>query len=126
MTPRALLLIAALTAAAPVHAADDATPRCIDAEIPRARIEAQQGQWITVTTDQWEWLRGVYVLNPNTPTGLPPGDRAVLAQVKGKDGGLVFFIDGRLACTPMHLPDALIKLLMDVDAALVPHEGVEQ
>lgn len=126
MTPRALLLIAALTAAAPAQAADDATPLCIDAEIPRARIESQHGQWITVTTDQWEWLRGVYVLNPNTPTGLPPGDRAVLAQVKGKDGGLVFFIDGRLACTPMHLPDALIKLLMDVDAALVPHEGVEQ
>lgn len=125
MTPRARLpiLVAALALCGPASAAD--AIRCVDAEIPRARIESQHGRWVTVTTDQFNFLRGVYVLNPNTPAGMPPGDRAVLATVEGKGGALAFFIDGRLACTPMALPDALVKMLMEVDAGGV-HAGVEQ
>jgi hypothetical protein len=41
--------------------------------------------------------QGVYVLNPNTPPGLPFGDKAVLVQVDGKADGLVLFIDGEMA-----------------------------
>ncbi len=41
-------------------------------------------------------------MNPITPPGLPYGDKAALATVEGHDGGgVVFFLDGNRACTPM-------------------------
>jgi hypothetical protein len=89
----------------------------------RQAVEARHGKWIMVTTDQWEWLRGVYVLNPTTPSGLPPGDRAVLAKVEGDKGGMIFFIDGELACTPMTLPDELIDLMYQIDGTNIFHDG---
>lgn len=110
----------ALALVSPASAENDA---CTSIEAPRTAIQAKQGSWITVTTDQWEFLRGVYVLNPNTPPGLPPGDRAVLAQVEGDGGGIIFFIDGDLACTPMVIPAMLVKMLREVDADAIPHAG---
>src|SRR5271154_5775694 len=59
------------------------------------------GQWIELTDLQRAFLAGIYAMNPNTPSGLPFGDKAVLARVKGDDGGVVFFIDGEMACQPM-------------------------
>lgn len=104
--------------------AEDAPPsKCTDIDGPKSAIEAEHGQWKLLTTDQWEFLRGVYVLNPNTPPGLPYGDRAVLAQIDGSDGGMVFFIDHDRACTPMTLPGELIKMLGRVGGgADVEHE----
>ncbi len=96
---------------------------CVDKAISKAAIEAKHGKWITVTTDQWEWLRGVYVLNPATPQGLPPGDRAVLAKIEGNSGAMIFFIDGDLACVPMAVPDAIIDLMNQIDASNVFHTG---
>ena len=96
---------------------------CVDVAGPKAAIEAKHGKWITVTTDQWEFLRGVYVLNPNTAPGLPPGDRAVLAELAGDDGAVIFFIDGATACTPMPIPAALVKMLREIDASNVAHQG---
>src|SRR5580658_2558220 len=81
--------------------AADSAPRCTDISVPKSAIEAHKGKWIELTAEQWQFLRGVFVLNPNTPPGLPYGDKAVLAQVDGKSGGLVLFIDGEMACTPM-------------------------
>jgi hypothetical protein len=91
---------------------------------PKDRIEAKHGQWKLLTTDQWEFLRGVYVVNPNTAPGMPKGDRAVLAQIDGTEGGQVFFIDGPLACSPMAVPAELIRILNQVGAgADVDHVG---
>jgi hypothetical protein len=62
-------------------------------------------------------------MNPLTPPGLPYGDKAVLAKVEGSAGGLVFFIDGDKACTPMPVPDTLLSMMDDVATAKIPHEG---
>ena len=67
---------------------------------------ARNGKWIELTPEQWEFMRGIYAMNPETPAGLPYGDKAVLAQVDGNSGGLVFFIDGDKACTPMPVPSS--------------------
>lgn len=72
--------------------------RCLGA---KRAIIANHGKRTELTLAQWQFLRGVYVLNPNTPPGLPFGDKAVLAQVDGKADGLVLFIDGEMACTPL-------------------------
>ena len=54
---------------------------------------------------------------------MPYGDRAVLAQVEGNTGGLVFFIDGDKACTPMPVPRELLVMMRDVATATINHES---
>jgi hypothetical protein len=104
-------------------AAGDAANLCIDASVPKAAITARNGRWIQLTPEQWQFMRGIYAVSPNTPPGLPYGDKAVLAQVEGNAGGLVFFIDGDKACTPMPIPPELLTLMSEVATATVNHEG---
>ena len=95
-----LAIVVALLALPQVSlAAEEATGECVDVSAPKREITAQHGKWTELTSAQWQFLRGVYVLNPDTPPGLPYGDKAVLVQVDGKAGGLVLFIDGEMACT---------------------------
>jgi len=91
--------------------------------VPKQAIEARNGKWIQLTPEQWEFLRGIYAMNPLTPPGLPYGDKAALAKVDGNSGGLVFFIDGDKACTPMPVPQTLLSMMDDVATAKINHEG---
>src|SRR5260370_15164941 len=119
-----LALVGALLALPQVSlAADEPNSSCVDVSAPRGVITARHGKWTELTPAQWEFLRGVYAVNPNTPPGLPYGDKAVLAQVEGNPGGLVFFIDGDKACTPMPIPPELLTLMGEVATATVNHEG---
>ncbi len=119
---RSLALAGAL-AVLPQIAAAAESRECVDVSIPKHAIEAHNGKWIELTADQWEFLRGIYAMNPLTPPGLPYGDKAALAKVDGNSGGLVFFIDGDLACTPMPVPDTLLAMMDDVATAKINHEG---
>jgi hypothetical protein len=104
-------------------AADSGASRCVNISVPKDAIMARNGRWIELTPQQWEFLRGVYVVNPETPPGLPYGDKAVLAQVDGNAGGLVFFIDGDKACTPMPVPHELLAMMHDVATDTINHEA---
>jgi hypothetical protein len=104
-------------------AGEDLASRCVSVSVPKNAISAHNGRWIELTADQWQFLRGIYVLNPQTPAGLPYGDHAVLAQVAGDKGGLVFFIDGDKACTPMPVPGELIAMMQDVATNTINHEA---
>ena len=104
-------------------AGDNFTSRCIDVSVPKQAITAHNGKWIELTAEQWQFLRGIYAMNPATPAGLPYGDRAVLAQIEGNTGGLVFFIDGDKACTPMPVPHELLAMMRDVATATINHES---
>jgi hypothetical protein len=105
-----------------VLAAESAASRCIDVSVPKDAITARNGKWIELTQQQWEFLRGIYAMNPETPAGLPYGDKAVLAQVDGNKGGMVFFIDGNKACTPMPVPVELVAMMQDVATDTINHE----
>jgi hypothetical protein len=123
LNSRALALITVLSVVPRmVHAAEDAA-RCVDVSAPKRAVEAQHGKWIELTSDQWQFLRGIYAMNPITPPGLPYGDKAALATVEGHDGGVVFFLDGNRACTPMLAPDALLAMMDEVATAKINHEG---
>jgi hypothetical protein len=102
-------------------AADDPGGECVEVSTPKREIIAQHGKWTELTSAQWQFLRGVYVLNPNTPPGLPYGDKAVLVQADGRSGGLVLFIDGEMACTPMAIPQPLLAIVQGVATAAVNH-----
>ena len=119
---RSLALAGALAALPQVVAAAESA-QCVDVSVPKHAIEARNGKWIQLTPEQWEFLRGIYAMNPLTPPGLPYGDKAALAKVDGNDGGLIFFIDGDKACTPMPVPDKLLAMMDDVATAKINHEG---
>jgi hypothetical protein len=119
-----LVVLAALFAPPQIAlAAQSPTNLCIDISVPRQEVIARHGKWIELTPDQWQFLRGIYAMNPETPPGLPYGDKAVLAQVEGKTGGLVFFIDGDKACTPMRAPPELLVLMQEVATGGIIHQG---
>ena len=117
------LALAAAVAILPQLAFAGETGQCVDISVPKQAIEAHNGKWIELTPDQWEFLRGIYAMNPLTPPGLPYGDKAALAKVDGNSGGLIFFIDGDKACTPMPVPQTLLSMIDDVATAKISHEG---
>jgi hypothetical protein len=123
LNKRYLALAGALIVLPHVVYASDEVSRCVDLSVPKKAIEARNGKWIELTPEQWQFLRGIYAMNPLTPPGLPYGDKAVLAKVDGNSGGLVFFIDGDKACTPMPVPDTLLSMMDDVATAKITHEG---
>ena len=104
-------------------AGDSTATHCVALSVPKDAISARNGRWIELTTDQWQFLRGIYAMNPQTPPGLPYGDHAVLAQIQGDSGGLVFFIDGDKACTPMPVPGELLTMMRDVATNTINHES---
>ena len=107
----------------PAIAAAASGGQCVDIAVPKGKIEARKGKWIALTADQWQFLRGIYAMNPLTPPGLPYGDRAVMAKAEGNDGALVFFIDGDKACTPMPVPKTLLDMMDDVATGKIAHQG---
>ena len=84
--------------------------------------------WVEMRKDQWEFLRGVSVLNPQTPPGLPLGDRAVLTTLGGV--GKVIFIDGVgredqllwVAWLTETEPEFFRDCLREFFALVIPHE----
>jgi len=124
MLNRLCLAFAGALAVLPqIALAGDSVSRCINVSVPKQAIAARNGRWIELTPEQWQFLRGIYAMNPETPAGLPYGDKAVLAQVEGNSGGLVFFIDGDKACTPMPVPRELLAMMHDVATATINHES---
>jgi hypothetical protein len=105
-----------------VDAAEGAA-RPVDASALKPAAEANHGKWIELTSEQWQFLRGIYAMNPLSPPGLPCGDRAALVRIDGVSGGMVFFIDGDKACTPTAVPDQLLAMMDDVATAKITREG---
>ena len=35
--------------------------------------------FVTLSADQWQFLRGLFIMAPDTPDSLPPGDRAAMS-----------------------------------------------
>jgi hypothetical protein len=95
----------------PAFAIDASRSRCIAVSEAREAVASHKGTWTELTTEEWQFLRGVYVMNSGTPSRLPYGNGAALAQVDGFAEGVVFFIDGDQACTPMRVSAELLLLM---------------
>jgi hypothetical protein len=123
LSNRALAFAVALAVLPQTVRAAEGAARCVDASVPKQAAEAHHGKWIELTSDQWQFLRGIYAMNPLTPPGLPYGDKAALVKIDGRSGGMVFFIDADKACTPMPVPDELLAMMDDVATAKISHNG---
>ena len=63
MLNRAILAIGTLIVLlSPTFAAGDFISNCVDAAVPKAAITARNGKWIELTSEQWQFLRGIYVV----------------------------------------------------------------
>ena len=80
---RALALAVGLAVLPQMVDAAEGAARCVDASAPKQAAEARHGKWIELTSDQWQFLRGIFAMNPLTPPGLPYGDKAALVRFKG-------------------------------------------
>jgi hypothetical protein len=119
MLKRCAALFATLFAALPARA----EVPCGSMERTQAIAAARGGEpFAKVTPEQWQFLRGLYAMDPDTPPGLPPGDSAAMS--KHPDGSItVVFIDGDLACAPMKLEKNGVDMLMAVGRGDVIHAG---
>jgi hypothetical protein len=111
-----LFVIGAGVLPAKIDVGAEIASRSVDAATVRVAINGQDGKPIEITPDQWQFLRGVYAMNPDAPRGLPYGDNAVFAQDGSDSDGQLFFIDGDKPCAAMHAPSALLSLMERVTA----------
>ena len=119
-----LAVASALTVLPPkACAAENAMSRYVDLCVPKNAIFARNRKTIEVMPEQWQFLRRVYVLNPKKPADLPCDDKAVLTQLATHDGGVVSFIEGDKARTPMRAPPEFLPLIDDVATAKFNHDG---
>ena len=96
---------------------------CFDVSGPQKAVADRHGSWEAMSPTQWEFLRGVSALNPQTPPGIPFGDAAVLIKFPGLDDAQVYFLDGDQVCTPMRIPKILVDMLVQVGKGTITHEG---
>jgi hypothetical protein len=123
MLTRIALIVMTTAFSAPALALEDSSARCVNISGPKSVVAAHHGRWADLDAKQWQFLRGIYAMNPQTPPGLPYGDHAALARFDDRSDGIVFFIDGDKACTPMVAPPELLSMMADVAADAVKHEG---
>jgi hypothetical protein len=94
---------------------------CIPTTDARDMVERTGGRWIIVTDLQHAFLAGIYAMDPATPQGLPPGDKAALGRKTGDDTGVVFFLDGDLACSVIPVPKELLDMVDQIGSGDFPH-----
>jgi hypothetical protein len=123
MSSRRFLLVVDAPAAPQIEVGPEFANRCVDLATLRATTTDQDSKLIELTSDQWQFLRGVYAMNPEAPSGLPPGDKAVFRPGGGDANGLFFFVDGDEAGTPMNAPPALLSLIDQVAVGDADHQG---
>lgn len=91
---------------------------------PSERVhELAQGRgepFVSLSPEQWEFVRGIYLMDPNTPPGLPPGDGAEMSRREDGSATIVF-LDGPLACSPMHLLKDGVDILNQVGRGEIVH-----
>ncbi len=90
----------------------------------RAFAAAANASVVTLTKEQWEFMRGVYVINPETPPGLPFGDGAAMMKVEGRREALIVFLDGNATCvTPMVGPGVMVDMIIKSGEGEITHFG---
>lgn len=111
----------ALLAAVPARAED--APRFPCGPMDRASELARAtggAPFVTLSAEQWQFTRGLFVMAPDTPSALPPGDRAAIS--KREDGtASIVFLDGDQACAPMRLGKEGVDILMAVGRGEIAH-----
>ena len=71
LSNRALALAVGFMVLPQIGDAAEGAARCVDASAAKRTSDAHHGKWIELTSDQWQFLRGIYAINPLTPRACP-------------------------------------------------------
>ena len=74
-----------------------------------------------LTTEQFQFVRALYVALPPISKQLPPGDHAIMASAG--DEVMLALVDGNQACARFLAPDFIQQMLIKVGAGEVAHIG---
>ena len=118
----AALALVPLVAPARADGLDPKAFGCHPLAVVKADAEAAGARFVTMTPQQWEFARGIAAIIPQTPDGLPPGDRGALLIGPDGDGALIF-IDGDQACEGVEVHKPVIDLELQVGGGDVIHVG---
>jgi len=80
------------------------------------------GDFIALTNDQFQFVRGLFVMAPDTPASLPPGDHAEMS-LRPDGSASIIFVDGDRACAPIKLGPEAIRIVMQVGSGDLVHAG---
>lgn len=126
-TLSALSVCFALAFASPGHALvspghDDVESICSPLSDLKTSAEAHGLHWTTLSSDQWQFMRGMYAATP-PQSGVPYGDgAAIVQQTRDGESGFVVFVDGKTACNKMGpLPSSVVKMILNLGT--ITHEG---
>ncbi len=110
---------------APRLARADEAPQFPCGAIEKAKEMAHAmggGDFVALTNDQFQFVRGLFVMAPDTPPSLPPGDHAEMS-LRPDGSASVIFVDGDQACAPIKLGPEAIRIVMQVGAGDLVHAG---
>ena len=105
-------------------AGNTSSPLCKTLAKLRADLDAET-HFNALTPGQFHFVEGLYVGNPSTPDGLPPGDGALLATHDGRKNGIIIWTRGPLACAPISINEKLVKLIARIKTGPLDGEGQE-
>jgi len=74
-----------------------------------------------LTSEQFQFVRALYVALPPMSKQLPPGDRAIMASADGDV--MLALVDGEEACARFLAPDFIQEMLIKVGEGKVAHIG---
>ena len=77
----------------------------------------------TLTPAQYHFVEGIYVVDPRTPQGYPPGDGALLVTEKGAHTALVFWTRKDEVCGAYEIKTALAEMIPGIKTG--PGETIE-
>jgi hypothetical protein len=118
-----LLPIACCLVPLSAHSEDAGGFRCGPASGANEMARATGGEpFITLSGEQFQFVRGLFVMAPDTPSSLPPGDRAAMSM-RADGSASIVFVDGDQACAPMKLGKEGVDLLMQVGRGEIVHVG---
>ncbi len=78
------------------------------------------GDFVVLSNDQWQFVRGLFVMAPDTPPSLPPGDRAEMS-LRPDGSASIIFVDDNRACAPIRLGPEAVKVIMQVGRGDLVH-----
>jgi hypothetical protein len=120
---RRALALSLVLAADPALAAERFPWPCTSMEAAKALVhEASGTEFIALTSEQFAFVRGIFVGAPDTPELLPPGDRAMMSILPNGSASVIF-VDGILACMPIQFRKERVDLLMAIGKGEVTHAG---
>jgi hypothetical protein len=86
-----LLIVGAPALLRQIAVGPELANRCVDLPTVRAATTGEANKLIELTSDQWQFLRGIYAMNPEAPRFMKPSrqmlDRAMALDHQRKRGG---------------------------------------